>query len=92
MGPKIMLSTLQVVYRGGRIRHIAGEMGRDVRGLECHVKQLSGTLKAMGRCSFISCSCDLGTQQSVSQTDKILCLHGVYGLIKAIDKKQINKQ
>lgn len=86
MGPKIMLSTLQVVYRGGRIRHIAGEMGRDVRGLECHVKQLSGTLKAMGRCSFISC-----TQQSVSQTDKILCLHGVYGLIKAIDKKQTDK-
>lgn len=51
MWPKIMLSTLQVVHRGGRIRDIAGEMGRDVRGLECHVKQLSGTLKAMGRFS-----------------------------------------
>lgn len=53
MWPKIVLSTLQVVHRGGRIRDIAREMGRDVRGLECHIKQLSGTLKAMGRYSFI---------------------------------------
>lgn len=33
---KIVLSTLQVVHRGGRIGETAGEMGKDVRGLEHH--------------------------------------------------------
>lgn len=48
--PRIVLSH---THHGGRIGDIAGEVGRDVRGYECHTKQLAGTLKATGKHSSI---------------------------------------
>lgn len=57
--PKIVLSTLQVVHRGGRIGETAGEMGKDVRGLEHHAKQLAdseGSAEASSISAVLACA------------------------------------
>ena len=86
---RVVLNTLQAVHRRGRIGDTAGEMGRDVRGLERHSKQLlSRDPEGNGETfTHLVLSC-LGTWQLVSFSDKYPCPQGVYSLKKAVDNKQ----
>lgn len=86
---RVVLNTLQAVRRRGRIGDTAGEMGRDVRGLEHHSKQfLSRDPEGNGETfTHLVLSC-LGTWQLVSFSDKNPCPRGVYSLMEAVDKNQ----